>query len=90
MYANDSVTSNSLLYVSSLTSGTIIPGMQFAIAGQYVTITSLVSPGVYAISTASGTIPSIYPQQLSASTSFSNSITLTIKIPDMGIMTQQV
>lgn len=82
MYANDSVTNNSQLYVSSLTSGTIIPGMQFAIAGQYVTINSQVSPGVYAISTASGTIQSIYPQQLSASTSFSNSISLSIKIPD--------
>ena len=82
MYANDSVTSNNNLYVSSISSGTIISGMQFRIAGQYFNIDSQISPGVYSISSSSGTIPSIHPQQISASTSFSNGITLNIKIPD--------
>ena len=82
IYANDSVTSNNNLYVSSVTSGTIISGMKFRIAGQYFNIDSLVSPGVYSISSSSGIITSLYPQQISASTSFLNSITLNIKVPD--------
>jgi len=82
MYANDSVSNNTNLYVSSVSSGSIIPSMQFQIAGQTITINSLVSPGIYSISSSSGIIPSIYPQQISASTNFSNSITLNVTIPN--------
>jgi len=82
IYANDSVSNNTNLYVSSVSSGSIIPNMQFQIAGQTITINSLVSPGIYSISSSSGTIPSIYPQQISASTNFSNSITLNVTIPN--------
>jgi len=82
MYANDSIINNTNLYVSSVSSGSIIPSMQFQIAGQTITINSLVSPGIYSISSSSGTIPSIYPQQISASTNFSNSITLNVTIPN--------
>ena len=82
MYAYDSVTNNSNLYVSSISSGSIISGMKFQIAGQTIIINSRVSPGVYLISSSSGTIPSIYPQQISVSTNFSNSITLNVTIPN--------
>jgi hypothetical protein len=82
MYANNNVTNNNQLYVSSVSSGAIVPGMQFKISGTYVTINTQISPGLFSISTPSGIIPSIYPQQISASMSFANSITLNIKIPD--------
>ena len=83
IYANDSITNNNKLYVSSVSSGSIQLGMQFSIAGVYMTINSLFSPGVYTISTQSGVIPSIYPQQISAvCRSISNSITLNVEIPD--------
>jgi len=81
MTANDSVTNNANLYISSITSGEIVNGMIFKLGSQYFTINSLVSPGVYAI-TSTGTIPSIYPQQISASMSFSTSISINVRIPD--------
>jgi len=40
MYANNNVTTNTQLYVSSVSSGAIVPGMQFKISGTYVTINS--------------------------------------------------
>jgi hypothetical protein len=82
MYANNNVINNTQLSVSSVSLGAIVPGMQFKISGTYITINSQISPGLFSISTPSGIIPSIYPQKISASMSFSNSITLNIKIPD--------
>lgn len=87
MYANDKVTTNTRLYVTSVSSGIIQTGMQFKINGLTIQITGQVgastgSVGVYSITTPSGIIPSIYPQQISASASFSNSISLNVTIPD--------
>lgn len=87
MTANNSVTSNTILYVNSIASGTIAPGMQFELNGSYITIESvgsisLAGVGTYTISTPSGSIPSMYPTTISASSSFSTSIDLNIIIPD--------
>ena len=87
MTANDGVTSNTILYVNSLATGTIAPGMKFELSGQYITIesvgsVSLQGVGTYNISTPSGSIPSMYPTTISASSSFSTSIDLNIVIPD--------
>jgi hypothetical protein len=87
MYANDKKTDNSLLYVTSVSSGTIQTGMQFKLNGLTMQITSQVGAstglsGAYNITTLSNVIQSIYPQQISASSSFSNSISLNITIPD--------
>lgn len=86
MTVNDSVTNNNILYISSLV-GTIINGMIFKISGRSITIGNQISGtsgsvGSYFISTPSGTIPSIYPQQLTASSSFSTDITIPFIIPD--------
>jgi len=81
MTVNDSVTNNANLYVSSVTSGTIVPGQIFKIGSQYFNIDSVVSSGVYGIS-STGTIPSIYPQTITTSLSFSNSIVVHVRIPD--------
>lgn len=86
MTVNDSVTNNNILYVNSLV-GTITNGMIFKISGRSITIGNQYSGtsgsvGSYFISTPSGTIPSIYPQQLTASASFSTDITVPIVIPD--------
>ena len=87
MTANNSVTNNTILYVNSIASGSIAPGMQFELNGQYITIesvgfVSLAGVGTYNISTPSGSIPSMYPTTISASSSFSTSIDLNIVIPD--------
>ena len=87
MTANNGVTNNTILYVNSIASGAIRPGMQFELNGQYITIESVVSVslagvGTYNISTPSGSIPSMYPTTISASSSFSTSIDLNIIIPD--------
>ena len=87
MTANNSVTNNTILYVNSIASGSIAPGMQFELNGQYITIesvgfVSLAGVGTYNISTPSGSIPSMYPTTISASSSFSTSIDLNIIIPD--------
>ena len=87
MTANDGVTSNTILYVNSLATGTIAPGMKFELSGQYITIesvgsVSLQGVGTYIISTPSGSIPSMYPTTISASSSFSTSIDLNVTIPD--------
>lgn len=87
MYANDRVTTNSNLYVNSVSQGTIQTGMQFKINNLTMQITGQVgastgSVGIYSISTPLNSIPSIYPQQISASASFSNSISLNVTIPD--------
>ena len=87
MYANDKITTNTRLYVTSVSSGIIQTGMQFKINGLTIQITGQVgastgSVGVYSITTPSSIIPSIYPQQISASASFSNSISLNVIIPD--------
>eukprot|EP01032_Pedospumella_encystans_P022446 gene22446-25427_t len=87
MTANNSVTNNTILYVNSITSGAIRPGMQFELNGSYITIesvgsVSLAGVGTYNISTPSGSIPSMYPTTISASSSFSTSIDLNIVIPD--------
>ena len=86
MYANDEKTDNTILYVTSVSSGTIQSGMKFKVNGLTMQITSQVGAsfglsGAYNITTLSNTIPSIYPQQISASSSFSNSISLNITIP---------
>ena len=81
MQANDSVTNNSNLYVTSVTSGTIVPGQIFKLGSQYYNIDSVVSNGVYSIS-STGTIASIYPQTITTSLSFSNSIVVNVRIPD--------
>ena len=81
MYSNDSVTNNANLYISSIASGEIVNVIIFKLDSQYFNINSLVSPGVYAI-TSTGIIPSIYPQQISASMSFSTSISINVRIPD--------
>ena len=86
MMVSDSVTSNTTLYVNSLT-GTIQSGMVFQVGGRSITIGTQISGttgsvGSYTISTPTGIIPSIYPQQLTASASFSNNITINTIIPD--------
>ena len=64
--ANDSVTNNTNLYVTSVSSGTILPGQIFKLGSQYFNIDSVVSSGVYGIS-STGTIASIYPQTITTS-----------------------
>jgi len=86
MTVNDGVTNNNILYVNSLV-GTITNGMIFKLSGRSITIGSQISGttgsvGSYFISTPSSTIPSIYPQQLTASSSFSTDIIVPIVIPD--------
>ena len=86
MTVNDTVTWNNILYVNSLT-GVIQNGMVFQVGGRSITIGSqrygnTGSVGAYNISTSTGIIPSIYPQQLTASASFSNNITVNAVIPD--------
>ena len=87
MTANNGVTNNTILYVNSISSGTIVPNMQFELNGSYIMIesvafVSLAGVGTYNISTPSGSIPSMYPTTISASSSFSTSIDLNIVIPD--------
>ena len=88
MTANNSVTNNNLLFVNSIASGSIQPGMQFELNGLFITIVSSAavvavgSVGSYNISTPSGVIPSIFPTTISASSSFSTSIDLNVVIPD--------
>ena len=87
MTANDSATNNSVLYISSLSSGTISTGMRFQVGGTTITIGSQISGttgsvGTYNISTPSSIIPSIYPQQITASSSFSTDIIVNFTIPD--------
>ena len=87
MTANNGVTNNTILYVNSIASGTIQPGMVFELNGSYITIESvgyvcLAGVGTYNISTPSGSIPSMHPTTISASSSFSTSIDLNIIIPD--------
>ena len=87
MTANNGVTNNTILYVNSIASGAIRPGMQFELNGSYITIesvgyVSLAGVGTYNISSPSGSIPSMYPTTISASSSFSTSIDLSITIPD--------
>ena len=77
MQGNDSVTNNSNLYVTSVTSGTIVSGQIFKLGSQYFNIDSIVSNGVYGIS-STGTIASIYPQTITTSLSFSNSIVVNV------------
>ncbi len=81
MQANDSVTNNTNLYVTSVSSETILPGQIFKLGSQYFNIDSVVSSGVYGIS-STGTIASIYPQTITTSFSFSNSIVVNVRIPD--------
>ena len=86
MMATDGVSNNTILYVSSLT-GIVQSGMIFQVGGRSITIGTQItgnagSVGSYYISTPTGVIPSIYPQQLTASSSFSNNITITSIIPD--------
>ena len=87
MTANNGVMSNTILYVNSIVSGTIAPGMQFKLNGSYISIesvgnVSLAGVGTYNISTPSGSIPRMYPTTISASSSFSTSIDLNVVIPD--------
>jgi hypothetical protein len=87
MLASDSVTNNTVLYISSLTGGSIQSGMSFQVGGRVITIgTQLTgntgSVGTYNISTPNSIIPSIYPQQITASSSFSNNITINFTIQD--------
>ena len=88
MTANNSVTNNTLLYVNSIASGSIQAGMIFELNGLFVTIVSPASVvaagsvGSYNISTPSGVIPSIFPTTISASSSFSTSIDVSVVIPD--------
>ncbi len=87
MTANNGVTNNTILYVNSIASGSIVPNMQFELNGSYIRIesvgfVSLQGVGTYNISTPSGSIPSMYPTTISASSSFSTSIDLNIVIPD--------
>ena len=87
MIANDGMTNNSVLYISSLAGGSIISGMSFQIGARTIIIGNQItgntgSVGTYNISTTTGFIPSIYPQQITASSSFSNNITLNFSIPD--------
>ena len=87
MVASDNVTSNNFLYITSITSGVISSGMKFQLNGAYIEITGQTvgisgSTGRYTISTPSGNIPSIYPTQFSAASTFSNSISIPITIPD--------
>jgi hypothetical protein len=86
MTVNDNVTNNTRLSVNSVV-GTITNGMIFKVGGRTITIGSQVSGttgsvGIYNISTPTTTIPSIYPQQLTASASFSSDITIPFIIPD--------
>ena len=68
MTANNSVTNNTILQVNSIASGSILPGMVFELNGLFISIVSqnsviaAGSVGTYNISTASGVIPSIFPQ----------------------------
>lgn len=87
MNANDKKTDTTISYVTSVSSGTIQTGMQFKLNGLTMQITGQVGAstglsGAYTITTPSKNIPSIYPQQISASSSFSNSISLNTTIPD--------
>ena len=88
MVASDNVTTNTNLYVTSVQSGTITTGMKFQLNGAYIQITGQPtgvagSTGRYTISTpAANSIPSIYPTQFSAASTFSNSISLDVTIPD--------
>ena len=87
MLANDSATNNSVLYISSLSGGSIQSGMRFQIGSRVITIGSqrtgnAGSVGTYNISTPSGIIPSIYPQQITASSLFSTDIIVNFEIPD--------
>jgi len=88
MTANNSVTNNTILQITSIASGSIQPGMQFELNGLFITIVSAAyvlatgSVGSYNISTPSGVIPSIFPTTISASSSFSTSIDLNVVIPD--------
>ena len=84
---NDGNTSNTTLYVSSIQSGAVIPGMTFEVNGLYIFIeniknTNINGTGTYTISTPSASIPSMYPTTISASTSFGTSVDLNITIPD--------
>ncbi len=86
MTVSDSATNNTVLYVNSST-GVIQSGMVFQVGGRSITIGTqrygnTGSVGAYNISTSTGIIPSIYPQQLTASASFSNNITVNAVIPD--------
>ena len=87
MLATDSVSNNSVLYITSLSGGAILSGMSFQVGVSVITIGSQItgnagSVGTYNISTPSGIIPSIYPQQITASSSFSSNITVNFTIPD--------
>ena len=88
MVASDNVTVNTNLYVTSVQSGTITLGMKFQLNGAYIQITGQPtgvagSTGRYTISTpAANSIPSIYPTQFSAASTFSNIISLDVTIPD--------
>ena len=84
---NNGVTSNTTLYVNSIQSGTIVPGMQFQVNGLFINIDSVISTtiqgvGTYRISTPSGSIPSIYPITISASSNFATSVDLNVTVPD--------
>ena len=86
MTASDGVTNNNVLYITSLT-GVIVPNMKLQVGGRLITINSQISGstgsvGQYAISTPTGIIPSIYPQQIVLSGNFSNTINLDVTIPD--------
>jgi hypothetical protein len=88
MTANNGVTNNNFIQVNSIASGSIQPGMQFELNGLFITIVSQGSViangsvGTYNISTPSGVIPSIFPTTISASSSFSTSIDVSVVIPD--------
>jgi len=87
MLATDSVSNNTILYISSLSGHSIISGMKFQVGGRTITIGTQItgntgSVGTYNISTPTGIIPSIYPQQITASSSFSNDIVVSFTIPD--------
>lgn len=90
MTVTDNAMNNTVLYVSSLSgsgTGSIRSGMTFQVQGYVITIGTQISGnsgsvGSYNISSVSGIIPSIYPQQLTASSNFSNNITINAVIPD--------
>ena len=91
MYAKDSVLSNSVLNVTSITSGSIVQGMILKDANNLISNYNVVigtqltgnpgSIGTYNVSSSS-IIPSIYPEEIIGSASYSNSITIPITIPD--------
>ena len=61
--------------------------MKFQLNGAYIEITGQLlgvagSTGRYTITTPTYNIPSIYPTQFSAASTFSNSISLDVTIPD--------